>query len=90
MSCGCGAAAPTHQQKGLSRSGQLSSSWCTPERRAPLHKEKHRHEEFISVIPLLRSLEPSIPEQHKHKAQHTLLHHVRAAKNSEVVLPIQS
>jgi len=75
VSCGCGAAAPTHQQKGLSRSGRLSSSWCTPMHRAPLHKGRHRHEEVISVIPLLRR--PRAQHPRAEQPQHTLTHHLR-------------
>lgn len=33
---GCDAVAPARQQKGLSRSGRLSSSWCTPKHKVPL------------------------------------------------------
>ena len=37
---GCGVAGPTHQREGQSRSGPLSSSWCSPVHRAPLAVQK--------------------------------------------------
>lgn len=50
-SCGSGASEPARQLRGLSRSGQRSSSWCTPAHRAPLHREEnHKHKEVIGGL----------------------------------------